>query len=91
MGSLLMAPSPAMWLWRAAVRLASSVGAGGELLQPAKARTKARVLMAMVARAIANFLLAYIHPLCCDENSTANNVNQPPAYRIRRSGRRVLS
>jgi hypothetical protein len=92
MGSLLMAPSLAMRLWRAAVRLASSVGAGGgELLQPARVRTSARMQAAMVERAIANCFLAYIRPLCCDKNFTANNVNQPPGYRITDSGLRTRS
>jgi hypothetical protein len=64
MGSVLRAPSLAMRLWRAAVRLASSVGAGGAaLLQPAKPRARKRVAMTTMAREVESVLLPYIKPL----------------------------
>jgi hypothetical protein len=64
MGSLLRAPSPAMRLWRAAVRLASSVGgAGGALLQAARPIIKVRAVMAKTARGVERLLMAYIDPL----------------------------
>jgi hypothetical protein len=64
MGSLLRAPSPAMRLWRAAVRLASSVGvAGGALLQAVRQIIKVRAVMAKKARGVERLLVAYIGPL----------------------------
>jgi hypothetical protein len=75
MASLLMAPSPAMRLWTAAVRLASSVGADGEDLQPARVnarlRAKARAVTDRVAREMERFLLTFIEPLfLCNDNNT---------------------
>jgi hypothetical protein len=64
MGSVLRAPSLAMRLWSAAVRLASSVGAGGgEVLQPARAKTTARAKAAKVVRGTEEIFVAYIDPL----------------------------
>src|SRR5277367_2946092 len=63
MASVVRALSPDMRVWRAAVRLASSVG-GGELLQPAKPRATARAAAARVACVAERFLLAYMGPLC---------------------------
>jgi hypothetical protein len=63
MGSLLRALSPAMRLWRAAVRPASSVGVVGALLHPAKPRAMARAATARIALEVERFLVAYIDPL----------------------------
>src|ERR1700751_4737795 len=63
MDSVLRAPSPAIRLWRAAVRLASSVEAGdGELLHPATAKAMVRAVAARMARELERFLLTYICP-----------------------------
>ena len=63
MGSLLRALSAAMRFWRAVVRPESSVGAGVELLHPAKLSAMVRAAAARMAREVENFLPAYIDPL----------------------------
>ncbi len=64
MGSVLSAPSLAMRLWTAAVRLASSVGvAGAELLQPARLRARARAVAVRVAREMERGLMTYMDHL----------------------------
>ena len=65
MDSVLMAPSPAMRLWTALVREASS--AGGELLQPARPRLRAKVSEAARerARGAERFRRAYMRPHFC--------------------------
>lgn len=67
-----------MRLWTAAVRLASSVGADGEDLQPARLkvrlRASARAAMVRVALEMERFLLTFIEPLFLakDSNTTVN-------------------
>src|SRR6266481_2072032 len=63
MGSLLRALSAASRFWRAVVRPKSSVGAGVELLHPAKLSAMVRAEAARMAREVENFLPAYIDPL----------------------------
>jgi hypothetical protein len=60
---LLRALSAVRRLWRAVVRLASSIG-GVELLHPAKPKAMVRAVAARIAREAERFLLAYIDPLC---------------------------
>jgi hypothetical protein len=67
MGSLPRAASPAMRLWRAAVKPASSVG-GAELLHPARPKAMVRAVAVRIAREMERFLIAYIDPLCCKEH-----------------------
>jgi hypothetical protein len=81
MGSLLRAPSPAMRLWRAAVRPASSVGGVGALLHPARPRVMARAVAARIAREVERFLEAYIDPLFREEHLLQNTVNQGTGIR----------
>ena len=82
MDSVLRAPSPAMRLWRAAVRLASSVGAGGgELLHPAKAKAMVRAVAAKMARELERFLLTYMDPLFSQRTLLENTLNHETSIR----------
>jgi hypothetical protein len=86
MGSALSAPSPAKRLWRAAVRLASSVGGvDEEVLQPARLKAKARAVAAMRARDAGRRLMAYIGPHFVSRAvALSNRVNHGTAVRCKR-------
>jgi hypothetical protein len=85
MGSALRAPSLAMRLWRAVVRLASSVGgADAELLQPAIERAKAIAVVARMVREVGRLLMAYMGPLFLGRTvALSNTVNDGTAIRCK--------
>jgi hypothetical protein len=87
MGSALRAPSLAMRLWRAALRLASSVGVeDGELLQPTMPSARARTVVARMVREVGRLLMAYMGPLFLGRTVTLwNTVNDRTAIDARRN------
>jgi len=63
MDSALRAVSPAMRLCSVVLRLASSTGAGVELLQPEKAKVSESAVTVAMMRGVERICLAYMKPL----------------------------